>query len=187
MAGSFAFQNRGRLGQEAVMLGIIIFALVISVLAFREEPPAERAFATVAMAWFLQVWLGYAFHGLDGVWSEEALVGIAIRAVLAIPVGFAFYWWFKRQWTPDAADRWDAMRLAEVEAGEVAVALRQTQSHPIEQRYQRAGRVFGHFLRSFARGRSKWAFYAALVLLLSIYSNWQRTGLSPLGHIRAFI
>jgi hypothetical protein len=169
------------------MLGIIIFALVISVLAFREEPPAERAFATVGTAWFLQIWLGYAFHGPHGVWSEEALIGVAIRAVLAIPVGFGFYWWFKRQRTPKALDRLEAMRLAEVKAGEAAVALRQTRSQRIEQRYQSAGRIFGQFLRSFARGRSKWALYAGLVLLLSIYSNWQRTGLSPMRHLRAFL
>ena len=81
------------------MLGIILFAVCLAAFGFeKEEPPASRAAMTALAAWFFQSFsLAFLLGGTDNVWSEEALIGTAFRAGLAIPVGFALFWWFKRQ------------------------------------------------------------------------------------------
>lgn len=81
-------------------VGIILLSLLISAIAFKEKPPAERAFHTVGLAWLIQTILFVAL--MPGMaLSAGGLTLLFLQSVWAAIVGVIAWRYWKSRWIDD--------------------------------------------------------------------------------------
>lgn len=81
-------------------VGIILLSLLISILAFREMPPPERAFHTVGLAWLIQT-IVFAALMPSVALSIGGVVLLFLQTVWAAIVGLVAWLYWKRRWIDD--------------------------------------------------------------------------------------